>query len=66
MRYVTCIIRERQLQQFGHVSRFPETDLVHWILFAEDPVGARDVFRVGHSRLLLQMKSYLGEVGTGL
>ena len=41
MRYVTCIIRERQLRQFGHVARFPESDSVRQILTAEDPIGAR-------------------------
>ena len=29
MRFVICIICERQLWLYGHVSRFPETDPAH-------------------------------------
>ena len=32
MRFVTCIVRERQLRLYGHVARFPDADPAHQIL----------------------------------
>ena len=34
MRFVICIVRERQLQLCGHVARFPDADAAHQILSA--------------------------------
>ncbi|KAG2470727.1 PIWL1 protein, partial [Polypterus senegalus] len=39
MRRITCIVRERQLQHYGHVARFPEGDLAGRILIVEDLSG---------------------------
>ena len=36
VRFVTCIIRERQLRLYGHVARFPEADPAHQILSARE------------------------------
>ena len=65
MRHVTCIMRERQLRQFGHVVRFPETDPVRRILLADDPAGARRPR--GRPRLtwLRQIERYFREMGMG-
>ena len=32
IRFVTCIVRERQLRLYGHVARFPDADPAHQIL----------------------------------
>jgi len=32
MRFVTCIVRERQLGLYGHVVHFPDVDPAHQIL----------------------------------
>ena len=32
MRFVTCVVRERQLWLYGHVARFPDADPAHKIL----------------------------------
>ena len=37
MRFVTCIVRERQLRLYGHVARFPDADPAHQILSAREP-----------------------------
>ena len=34
MRFVPCIVRERQLRPYGHVARFPDADPAHQILSA--------------------------------
>ena len=37
MRFVTCIVRERQLRSFGNVARFPDANAAHQILPAREP-----------------------------
>ena len=37
MRFVTCIVRERQLRLYGHVVRFPDADPAHQIHSAREP-----------------------------
>ena len=37
MRFVTCKVRERQLQLSGHVARFPDADPAHQILLVREP-----------------------------
>ena len=64
MRYVTCLIRERQLRQFGHVARFPESDPVRRILSAEDPVGARRPRGRPQLSWIRQIERYFREMGT--
>ncbi|KAG2459306.1 CENPV protein, partial [Polypterus senegalus] len=39
MRHITCIVRERQLRDYGHVVLFPESDLARKILIVGDPSG---------------------------
>ena len=36
MRFITCIVRERQLWLFGHVAHFPDADPAHQILSARE------------------------------
>ena len=65
VRLVTCIIRERQLRQYGHVARFPQDDPVRRTLSARDPVGARRP--VGRPQLtwLQQIDRFSREAWTG-
>ena len=65
MRYLTCIIRERQLRHFGHVARFPEADPVHRILSVRDPVGAKRPRGRPPLSWLQQVDRYFGEMGMG-
>jgi hypothetical protein len=65
MRLVTCIVRERQLRQFGHVARFPEDDPVRQILVARDPVGVRRPVGRPHLSWLRQIDGFLKEWGMG-
>jgi len=37
MRFVTCIVRDRQLRLYGHVAHFPDADPAHHILSAREP-----------------------------
>ena len=36
MRFVTCMVRERQLQLYGHVAHFPDADPAQQILSARE------------------------------
>ena len=36
IRFVTCIVRERQLLLYGHVAHFPDADPAHQILSARE------------------------------
>ena len=61
MRFITCIICERQLRLSGHVARFPDADPAHKILSAREP---REWSRpVGQPRAswLQQVDQYLME-----
>ena len=37
MRFVTIIVRERQLRLYGHVAHFPDADAAHQILSVREP-----------------------------
>ena len=37
MRFVTCIVSERQPRLYGHVARFADADPAHQILSAREP-----------------------------
>ena len=37
MRFVTCIVRERQLRLYGHVARFSDADPARRILSVREP-----------------------------
>ena len=56
IKFVTCIVRERQLQLYGHVARFPDADPAHPILSAREPGDWRrptaDHVPCGCSRLI--------------
>ena len=39
MRPITCMIRERQIQLYGHAARFPAGDPAGWILSARELAG---------------------------
>ena len=41
MRFVTCIVREHQLQLYGQVAHFPDADPAHQILSAREPRECR-------------------------
>ena len=46
MRFVTCMVRERQLRLCGHVFRFPDADPADQIISGrEPPEGSRPVGR---------------------
>ena len=64
LRYVTCMVRERQLRLLGHVGRFAESDPAHKALFEADAGGNR---RAGIPRTswLVQADRHLGELGLG-
>ena len=38
MRFVTCLVHERQLRLYGHVARFPDADPPHQILSVREPL----------------------------
>ena len=65
MRFITCIVRERQLCLYGHVARFPDADPAHQIISAREP---REWSRpTGRSRAswLQQIDQHLKEMGMG-
>ena len=65
MRFVTCIVRERQLRLYGHVDRFPDADPAHQILSAREfPEWRRPMGRPRAS-WLQQVDRYLREMGMG-
>ena len=66
MRFVTCIIRERQLLLHVHVARFPDTDPVHHIFSARDPHEWRRPMGRPHALWLQQVDQHLMEMGMGL
>jgi exonuclease III len=65
LRYVTCMVRERQLRLLGHVGRFAESDPAHRTLFEPNVGGSR---RVGRPRAswLVQADRHVRELGMGL
>ena len=50
MRFVTCIIRERQLRLFGHVAHFPDANPAHQILSAREPHGCSRLIGISRRR----------------
>ena len=65
MRFVTCIVRERQLRLYGQVARFPDADPAHQILSARE---SREWTRpMGRPRAswLQQVDRHLKEMGMG-
>ena len=65
MKFVTCIICEFQLQLYGHVARFPDTEPAHQILSAREPhEGRKPTVRLRAS-WLQQVDQHLKERGMG-
>ena len=65
MRFVTCIVCERQLRLYGHVARFPDADPAHQILSAREPrEWMRPVVQPCAS-WLQQVDRHLKEMGMG-
>ena len=65
MRFVTCIVREHQLQLYGHVAHFPDADPSHKILSAREPHEWRRPMGRPRASWLQQVDPYLKEMGMG-
>ena len=65
MRFITCIVRERQLLLYGHVARFPDTDPAHQILSAREPREWRRPMSRPSDSWLQQVDQHLKEMGMG-
>ncbi|KAG2468279.1 ASI1A protein, partial [Polypterus senegalus] len=63
MRYITCIVRERQLWYYGHVAHFPKGDPAHKILIDEHPSGWTRPRGRPHKTWLWQMEGHFWRVG---
>ena len=59
IRFVTCIVRERQLWLYGHVAHFPDADPAHQILSARE---CRE-WRRPRASWLQQVDQLLKEIG---
>ena len=66
MRFVTCIVRERQLRLYRHVARFPDADPTHQILSVREPREWRRPRGRSHASWLQQVDQPLMEMGMGL
>ena len=65
MRFVTYIVRERQLQLYGHVARFPDADPAHQILSAREPRDWRRPMGRPRALWVQQVNRHLKEMGIG-
>ena len=65
MRFVTWIVRERQLHLYGHVSRFYDPDPAHQILSAREPREWRGPMGRPSALWLQQVDQHLKEMGMG-
>ena len=65
MRFVTCIVRERQLRLYGHVARFPDADLAHRILLARESHDWRKPTGRPRASWLQKVDQHLKEMGMG-
>ena len=66
MRFVTCIVCERQLRLYGHVARFPDADPAHQILSARESREWRRPMGRLRASWLQQVDHHLKEMGMGL
>ena len=64
-RFVTCIVREHQLQLNGHVARFPDADPAHQILSARESREWRRPMGRLRASWLQQVNRHLKEMGMG-
>ena len=65
MRFVTCIVRERQLRLYGHVARFPDADPAHQILSARESREWRRSIGRPRALWLQQIDQHLKEMEMG-
>jgi len=65
MRFVTCIVRERQLWLYGHVACFPDADPSHQILSARESHEWRRPMDWTYDSWLQQVDQHLKEMGMG-
>ena len=65
MRFVTCIVRERQLRLYVHVARLPDTDPAHQILSARESREWRRPMGRPRASWLQQVDQHLKEMGMG-
>ena len=65
MRFVTCIVLERQLRLYRHVARFPDADPAHQILLAREPREWRTPMGRPRASWLQQVDRRLKEMGMG-
>ena len=63
LRFVTCIVHERQLQRCEHVVHFPGTDPAHQILPAREPHECRRSMGRPHALWLQQVDQHFTEIG---
>ena len=63
MRFVTSIVRERELWLYGHVARFPDADPAHQILSPREPREWRKSMGKPHSSWLQQVDWHIREMG---
>ena len=63
MRFVTCIVRERQLRLYGHVARFPDADPSHQIPSARESCEWRRPMGQPRASWLQQVDRHLKEIG---
>ena len=64
MRFATCVVREGELQLYGHVARFPDADPAHQILSARELREWRRPMGRPHALWLQQVDQHL-EMGMG-
>ena len=65
MRFVTCIVRERQLRLYLHVAHFPDANTAHKILSAREPREWRWPIDQPRASWLQQGDQHLKEMGMG-
>ena len=66
MTFVTCIVRECQLQLYGHLARLPDADPAHQILSARESREWRRPMGRPRASWLQQVDRNLKEMGMGL
>ena len=65
LRFVTCIVHERQLLLYGHVAGFPDADPAHQILSARESREWRRPMGRPRASWLQQVDRHLKEMGMG-
>ena len=63
MRFVTYIVRECQLQLYGHLAHFPDADPTHQILLVRVPREWRRPMGQPRASWLQQVDQHLTEMG---